>query len=90
MSEWTVEPLTPDRGEPLEKALQQNSEFRQHVDGLDPQITVVTFWVYADSFELFRRLRDHLYERDIEVAGRPLTDDAPIAASRNGTASRGQ
>jgi hypothetical protein len=90
MSEWTVEPLTDDRGESLEKALQNNSEFRQRVDGLDPQITVVTFWVYPDSFELFRRLRDHLYERDIEVAGRPLTDDSPIAASRHGTASRGQ
>jgi hypothetical protein len=35
-------------------------------------------------------LRDALYERGLEVAGRPLTLEAPIAASRHGTASRGQ
>lgn len=90
LSEWTLEPIAERRGEPIEVALRENSEFRRLVDRLDPQITVVTFWVYADSFELFRRLRDHLYERNVEVAGRPLTDDAAIAASRNGTASRGQ
>jgi hypothetical protein len=90
LSEWTLEPITENRGETLEAALRQDSEFRRLVDRLDSQITVVTFWVYADSFELFRRLRDHLYERDVEVAGRPLGEDSPIAASRTGTASRGQ
>ena len=90
LSEWTVEPLAEDRGEPIEVALTENSEFRRLVDRVDPQITVVTFWVYEDSFELFRRLRDHLYERDVEVAGRPLMAGASIAASRHGTASRGQ
>jgi hypothetical protein len=90
LSEWTLEPIAENRGEPLDMALRESSEFRRLVDRLDPQITVVTFWVYPDSFELFRRLRDHLYERDVEVAGRPLADDSPIAASRSGTASRGQ
>jgi hypothetical protein len=90
LSEWVVEPVALDRGEPLDVALREESEFRRLADRIDPQITVVTFWVYADSFELFRRLRDHLYERGVEVAGRPLPDGAPIAASRHGTASRGQ
>lgn len=90
LSEWFIEPMTDDRGEPIELALRENSAFRQRVDQLDSQITVVTFWVYADSFELFRRLRDHLYERGIEVAGRPLTEGSLISASRHGTASRGQ
>jgi hypothetical protein len=90
LSEWVLEPLTAQRGEPLETALTPNSAFRRLVDRIDPQITVVTFWVYPDSFELFRRIRDFLYDRDVEVAGRPLTDDAHIAASRQGTASRGQ
>ena len=90
LSEWVLESTTEQRGEALEAALQEDSEFRRRVDRLDPRITVVTFWVYPDSFALFRRLRDHLYERDVEVAGRPLTVGAPIAASRHGTASRGQ
>ena len=53
--------------------------------------TVVTFFVYPDSFAAFRQLRDYLYERDVVVAGRPLPIGAPItASSKNGTRSRGQ
>jgi hypothetical protein len=88
---WVVEPVTPVRGEPAEAALAPNSEFRRIVDAIDPQQTVVTFFVYPDSFAAFRRLRDYLYERDVVVAGRPLPNGAPItASSRNGTRSRGQ
>jgi hypothetical protein len=90
VTEWVLEPITELRGEPLEIALTEQSEFRRLAERIDPQITVVTFWVYPDSFALFRRLRDVLYERGIEVAGRPLPIGAPIAGSRQGTASRGQ
>ncbi|HJT79154.1 MAG TPA: hypothetical protein VJ739_18300, partial [Gemmataceae bacterium] len=84
------EPLTPERGETAEAALAPGSEFRQVADVIDPQQTTVTFWVYPDSFALYRRLRDYLYQRDVIVAGRPLPDGAPIASSRHGTRSRGQ
>jgi hypothetical protein len=90
LSEWQVEPMLPVRGETAETALVQGSDFRQLVDGIDPQQTVVTFWVYPDSFALFRRLRDFLYKRDVVVAGRPLPDGVPIASSRRGSVSRGQ
>jgi hypothetical protein len=90
VSEWQIEPIAPKRGEPLKAALAEDSEFRQIVDTLDPQQTAVTFWVYPDSFDLFRRLRDYLYERDITVAGRPLPEGIPIASSRRGSVSRGQ
>jgi hypothetical protein len=87
---WVVEPMSPDRGEPLEQALKPGSEFRRIVDAIDPMQTVVTFWVYPDSFGTFRQVRDYLYERDVVVAGRPLPTGAPIASSRHGTRSRGQ
>jgi hypothetical protein len=90
LSEWVVEPRALDRGESLDRALKGNSEFRQIVDGIEPHETAVTFWVYPDSFEIFRRLRDLLYERDVTVAGRPLPDGVPIASSRRGSVSRGQ
>jgi hypothetical protein len=90
LSEWQVEPMLPVRGETAETALVQGSDFRQLVDGIDPQQTVVTFWVYPDSFALFRRLRDFLYTRDVVVAGRPLPEGVPIASSRRGSVSRGQ
>jgi hypothetical protein len=90
LSAWVVEPVTEVRGETLEQALKPGSEFRQIVDGLDPQYAAVTFWVYDDSFPLYRRLRDYLYDRDLVVAGRPLPEGAPISSSRRGTVSRGQ
>lgn len=90
LSEWQLEPVAPTRGETLEAALTPDSEFRQAADGIDPQQTAVTFWVYPDSFALFRQLRDYLYERDIVIAGRPLPEGVPIASSRRGSVSRGQ
>lgn len=89
LSRFVVEPIAPIRGETLEQALRPSSEFRQSVDALDSQ-TVVTFWVYPDSFALFRALRDYLYERGVEVAGRPLPADEPISGSPSGSRSRGQ
>ncbi len=90
LSEWVAEPVAVQRGETEAEALAPGSDFRRLVDTLDPQQSVVTFWVYADSFDLYRRLRDYLYERDLVVAGRPLPLNASIACSRNGSLSRGQ
>ena len=87
---WTVEPINGQRGETEEAALAAGSDFHRVVDALDPKITAVTFWVYPDSFPLYRRLRDYLHDRDFVVAGRPLPVGMPIGSSRNGTASRGQ
>lgn len=87
---WLVEPLNGRRGEALEAALAGGSAFRAVTDGLHADYAAVTFWVYPDSFELFRRLRDYLYERGIEVAGRPLPPGHPIGSAPDGTRSRGQ
>jgi hypothetical protein len=90
LSEWQVEAVASVRGETASEALAPRSQFRQIVDLLDPQQTVVTFWIYPDSFALFRQLRDYLYDHELEVAGRPLPEGVPIMSSRHGTVSRGQ
>jgi hypothetical protein len=90
LSGWEVEPVTLVRGETGSAALARGSEFRRLVDSLDPRQAVVTFWVYPDSFALYRQLRDYLYERNLVVAGRPLPAGVPIGCSRNGSVSRGQ
>jgi hypothetical protein len=90
LSAWYVEPVTEVRGETLAQALKPGSEFRQIVDGLDPQYAAVTCWVYPDSFPLYRQLRDYLYQRELVVAGRPLPEASQIASTRHGTVSRGQ
>lgn len=87
---WEVVPIQSERGETLEEALASGSVFRKIIDTIDPQQTAVTFWVYADSFALYRKLRDNLHEKEIVVAGRPLPDGTPIGCSRHGTTSRGQ
>lgn len=90
LSSWEAEPIMAERGETVTQALATGSAFRKLVDNLEVQQTVVTFWVYPDSFALYRELRDYLHKRDIVVAGRPLPEGVPIASSRKGTASRGQ
>ncbi len=87
---WKAIPTTPDRGETLEQALQPRSEFRRIADNVFPNETAMTFWVYPDSFPLYRRLRDYLHDRDVVVAGRPIPLDQEIAASVGGSVSRGQ
>jgi len=90
LSGWEVVPVQTNRGESLEEALASESSFRRLADTIDPMQTVVTIWVYPDSFALYRGLRDYLHQRDIVVAGRPLPHGIPIASSRQGTTSRGQ
>jgi hypothetical protein len=89
--EWEAEPIEVERGEAGEAALRAGSAFRKVIDTLDPQQTAITFWVYPDSFALYRQLRDYLHEKEIVVAGRPLLEGLSIgASSRKGTISRGQ
>lgn len=89
LGRFEVEPIQPLRGENATRALEPTSEFRQIVDALDSQ-TVVTLWVYPDSFALFRSVRDYLHHRGLEVAARPLPPEEPIAGSPTGSRSRGQ
>jgi hypothetical protein len=91
LTESIFEPVTEQRGEPVEVALARGSIFRRVVDQFDPQETAVTFWVYPDSFALYRQLRDLLHDRDVVVAGRPmLPGHYPGHSLRYGSASRGQ
>jgi hypothetical protein len=86
----TLEPVTEVRGETRAEALARDSRFLRVVGGAVPGQTVVTFWVYPDSFGLFRDLRDFLYERGLEVAGRPLMMDVAMGFASDGSKSRGQ
>ena len=90
LSEWEVEPIILERGEDAKQALASGSEFHQVVDGLAGEKASVTFWVYPDSFPLYRQLRDYLADGGFTVAGRPLPEREAIKGSTRGTHSRGQ
>jgi hypothetical protein len=87
---WQVEPVAPSYGETLAEAARAGSAFQKVIGSLDPQVEAITFWVYPDSFAVYRQLRDQLHDRGFVVAGRPLDEGLPIAGSIRGSVSRGQ
>jgi hypothetical protein len=90
VSEWHAEPVDPTRGETVDAALAPGSTFRHVIDGLAVEKAAVTFWVYPDSFALYRQLRDYAADRGLTVAGRPLPEGTLISGSPAGKKSRGQ
>lgn len=82
--------ITDPRGESLDESQRTGSEYSSAMQRAVPGKTSCTFWVYPDSFGLFRSLRGELAERGYIVAARPLPFGVPIMGSVNGTRSFGQ
>ncbi len=57
--------------------------------GFDPNQATVTVWVYPDSFEQFRVLKEELYKLGYLTASRPMPEGQPISGSPQGTRSGG-
>lgn len=89
VSKWEISRSDDIAGENLEQAMQNNSEFFQALTEIGTGSTL-TFWVYPDSFELYRSLQKHAHSLGYQVAGRPLPFGVPIAGSPAGTRSAGQ
>ncbi len=83
-------PVEDTLGEPLEVALQPQSAFAAALHRYPPDKTVVTVWVYPDSFDSFRRLKEAIANEGYLVAGRPLPFDQYISGSPHGTRSAAQ
>jgi hypothetical protein len=78
-------PVSQTQGETAEQALAANSMFRDRVANLRAEDWTITLWVYPDSFELFRVMRQELYRLGFPTAGRPLPEDKSITASPSGS-----
>jgi hypothetical protein len=87
---WELVPTRSTRGETFEMARQPLSDFARAVNSLDPRSATITLWIYPDSFDLYRRVRDLLHERGYLVAARPLPEAMPIRGSPGGSMSAGQ
>lgn len=57
---------------------------------MSPQNATLTFWVYPDSFQLYRELKEFAHEEGFTVAARPLQNGDVISASPFGSRSVGQ
>lgn len=86
----TLIPVSGELGEPLTEALARGSAFRDALARARPGRTIVTLWVYPDSFGVYRELQRELYALGFATAARPLTENTPISASPEGTKSSAQ
>ena len=87
---WSLVPTSNDLGEPVQLALEQNSEFRGTLAKILPGRTTITIWVYPDGFDAFRQIRKELYRQGYTIAARPLPMGEVIAGSPDGSKSAAQ
>ncbi|WP_373652769.1 hypothetical protein [Schlesneria sp. DSM 10557] len=86
---WEIRPELDMRGETATVALRKGSNFYQSILGASPD-TTLTFWVYPDSFAIYRKLQKFTHDHGFSVAGRPLPDGIHISGSPNGSKSASQ
>src|SRR5690606_2170540 len=80
VTQWQLEPEPDLLTESGEEALRPGSRFYQSLVTAPAEVTL-TFWVYPDSFGLYRKLQTFAHEQGFTVAGRPLPHGMPIAGS---------
>ena len=89
VSEWQLVPSRDIASETAKEALRPGSAFHRALLAADRNATL-TFWVYPDSFEIYRTLQQVAQEEAFTVAARPLPFGIPISGSPNGSRSSGQ
>lgn len=89
VSQFELQPEPDLVGERSDIALRPDSAFRNELRKAEPGSTL-TFWVYPDSFVLFRKLQALAHREGFTVAARPLPEGTPIMGSPNGSRSAAQ
>jgi hypothetical protein len=90
LEQFVLLPMSNNLGEPVEQALQPNSDFQTTLKQYHPKQYTITLWVYPDSFQHFRTVRDALLKQGFITAGRPMPDGHPIGGSPEGSRSAAQ
>lgn len=90
LKQFHLIPVRQSMGEPMERALQDGSEFLRQLGQYSPDRTTVSVWVYPDSYQAFLDLRKQLISQGYQVAVWPLTDDQHISGSPDGLRSSAQ
>ena len=89
VSQFELQPEADLAGEGSDVALRPDSAFRNELRKAEPGSTI-TFWVYPDSFVLFRKLQALAHREGFTVAARPLPEGTLIMGSPNGSRSAAQ
>ncbi|WP_417851029.1 hypothetical protein [Thalassoglobus sp.] len=80
VTDWVIHPTRDVEAETFEEAIQPRSQFRSALISEGSNATI-TFWVYPESFELHRKLKELVQDSGFWVASRPLPEGYPIAGS---------
>lgn len=83
VTDWVIRPTGQEETETFEEATAPNSRFRAALVSEGTNATI-TFWVYPDSYELHRKLKEQVQGAGFWVASRPLPHNFPIAGSASG------
>lgn len=89
VSRWELVPEQSSVEEIVEAAVQPGGRLREQLETCPPD-TVVTLWVYEDSFDVFSPIRELAHSLSLRVAARPLPAGSPIVGSPNGSRSTAQ
>ena len=89
VTRWKIEPDTSLIEETFDQAVRPGSRYRQRIETAVPD-TVVTMWIYPDSFSGFASLREIAHGLQLRVAARPLPEGTPIVGSPSGSRSTAQ
>ncbi len=90
LEKFELEPSVDVIRETLDAALSDNGRLRIELAAYIPHETTVTAWVYPDSFETFRQLKERLFREGFMSAARPIPDGLRIGASPHGSQSTAQ
>jgi hypothetical protein len=89
LSSWRLVAEPDLETESGEEAVRNNGDFVRRLRDADAD-TTITFWVYPDSYALYRQLQEFAHHENFTVAARPIPFGVPIAGSPQGSRSSGQ
>lgn len=80
-------PVSDDIGETPQVALAKGSRFEQKLALYLNDNSTITLFVYPDSFDALRQIKQYLLEHEYTIALRPMPNNQNITVSPQGTAS---
>jgi hypothetical protein len=89
LSSWKLVAEPDLETESAEEAIKDHGDFLRRLRDADGD-TTITFWVYPDSYAIYRQVQEFAHRENFTVAARPLPFGIPIAGSPQGSRSSGQ
>lgn len=90
LEKFELEPTAEVTRETIDQSLASGGRLRLELGANSAQHTTITVWVYPDSFNEFRVLKERLFMEGFLCAARPLPFHIRVGASPRGSASTAQ